>query len=118
MWPAMHTHPDIAYALRNGVTCSNPGKLHYKHRQRIMRYIVETLDVGLAFRRHTEDDIVDYSECSTMPGLRMGEEAYTFMFAGVTDFLIDPNFNPTVAARLNPGPGQKLPKKRFDTCIF
>ena len=43
--------------------CSNPGKLHYKYRQRVVRYIDETLDVGLAFRRDTEDDIVDCSEC-------------------------------------------------------
>ena len=47
---------------------SNPGKLHYKYRQRVMRYIVETLDVGLAFRRDTEDDIVDYWECRLCRG--------------------------------------------------
>lgn len=63
MWPAMHTRPDIAYAV--GVLsryCSNPGPLHCKYLQRIMRYLASTLDVGLVFRGNTGNDLVGYSD--------------------------------------------------------
>ncbi len=50
MWPAMLTRPDLAYSV--GVLsryCSNPGKLHCVLIQRVLRYVVGTLDLGLVF---------------------------------------------------------------------
>lgn len=85
MWPAIHTRPDIAYAV--GVLsryCSNPSSLHCKYLQRIMRYLAGTLDVGLVFRRNTQDDIVGYSD-SDYAGTKDGRRstgAYVFMLAG------------------------------------
>ena len=85
MWPAMHTRPDIAYTV--GVLsryCSNPGPLHCKYLQRIMRYISSTLDTGLVFRKDTEDDIVGYSD-SDYAGTKDGRSStgdYKFLLAG------------------------------------
>lgn len=85
MWPAIHTRPDIAYAV--GVLsryCSNPSPLHCKYLQRIMRYLTGTLDVGLVFRRNTQDDIVGYSD-SDYAGTkdrRRSTGAYVFMLTG------------------------------------
>ncbi len=85
MWPAIHTRPDIAYAV--GVLsryCSNPSPLHCKYLQRVMRYLAGTLDIGLVFRRDTEDDIVGYSDADyagTKDG-RRSTGAYTIMLAG------------------------------------
>ena len=82
---SMHTRPDIAYAV--GVLsryCSNPGPLHCKYLQRIMRYISSTLNTGLVFRKDTEDDIVGYSD-SDYAGTKDGRKstgAYTFLLAG------------------------------------
>ena len=84
MWPAMHTRPDIAYAV--GVLsryCLNPGPLYCKYLQRIMRYISSTLNEGLVFRRDTEDDIVGNSD-SDYAGTKDGRKstgAYTFLLA-------------------------------------
>lgn len=85
MWPAIHTRPDIAYAV--GVLsryCSNPGPFHCKYLQRVIRYLLGTLDVGLVFRKDTEDDIVGYSD-SDYAGTKDGRKstgAYTFMLVG------------------------------------
>lgn len=56
---AIHTRPDIAYAV--GVLsryCSEPSPLHCKYLPPIMRYLAGTLDPGLVFRRDSEDDIL------------------------------------------------------------
>lgn len=85
MWPAIHTRPDIAYAV--GVLsryCSNPGPFHCKYLQRVMRYLLGTLDIGLVFRKDTEDDIVGNSD-SDYAGTkdeRKSTGAYTFMLVG------------------------------------
>lgn len=85
MWPAIHTRPDLAYSV--GVLsryCSNPGKLHCNLLQRVLRYVAGTLNLGLVFRKDSEDDIVGYSD-SDYAGLIDGRKstgAYVFMFAG------------------------------------
>ena len=48
MWPAIYIRPDISYAV--GVLsryCSNPSLFYCKYLQRVMCYLVGTLDVGL-----------------------------------------------------------------------
>ena len=85
MWPAMHTRPNIAYAM--GVLsryCSNPGADHCSHLQRVLRYISGTLTRGLIFRRDSDEDITGYSD-SDFAGLKDGRRStggYVFMLAG------------------------------------
>lgn len=84
MWLAIHTRPDIAYAV--GVLsryCSEPSPLHCKYLPPIMRYLAGTLDPGLVFRRDSEDDILGYSdsEYAGTKDVKRSTGTYTFMLA-------------------------------------
>lgn len=91
MWPAIHTRPDISYAV--GVLrryCSNPSPLHCKYLQHTMRYLVGTLDLGLVFRKNSDNDLIGYSD-SDYAGTKDGRRStgvYAFMLTGAPILII------------------------------
>lgn len=85
MWPAIHTRPDIAYAVSTlAKYSSNPGTEHRKSVEKIFRYIKGTLNYGLTFKADKADDMISYSD-SDFTGLidgRKSTRAFTFILAG------------------------------------
>jgi len=65
LWLAMGTRPDIAYAVSQVARfCENPGKSHWEAVQRIFRYLLGTIDLGLVYVR-TEDSLTGVMGCSS-----------------------------------------------------
>jgi len=63
LWLAMGTRPDIAYAVSQVARfCENPGRAHWEAVQRIFRYLLGTIDLGLCYRR-TEDSLNGVMGC-------------------------------------------------------
>ena len=63
MWPAVHTCPDIAYAM--GVLsryCSNPGPTYCNLVIQIFKYLSGTLDLGITLTADSKDKLVGYTD--------------------------------------------------------
>ncbi len=65
MWPAIHSRPHLAYSV--GVHrqfCSNPGPTHVELVKLVLRYVSETLELGLKFdgEADTPDDVIGYTD--------------------------------------------------------
>ncbi len=85
MWPAIHTRPDVAYSVRVfSRYCSNWEKLYCDLIPRGLIYVGGTVDLGLMFRKNSEDNIVGYSNSDNARLIdeRKSTGAYVFMFAG------------------------------------
>ena len=85
IWPAVHTRPDISYAV--GVLsryCSNPGPTHIELVKQIFRYISGTIEIGLTFRADSPDELIGYCD-SDWAGLVDGRKStggYVWMLSG------------------------------------
>jgi hypothetical protein len=70
LWLSMGTRPDITYAVSQVAKFnSEPGPLHWKAVKRIFRYLHQSLDYGIKFRRSTNKDAVtDSINVGTLTG--------------------------------------------------
>ncbi len=92
MWSAMHTRLDLAYSVRVlSRYAHNLSPTHCILVKRMLRYIAETINVDLTFKRSDYhefndqllDDLIDYSD-SDFAGLKVkrhSTEGYVFMLA-------------------------------------
>jgi hypothetical protein len=62
LWLSMGTRPDITYAVSQVAKFnSEPGPLHWKAVKRIFRYLQNSLEYGIKFRRSKDNDVVTNS---------------------------------------------------------
>jgi hypothetical protein len=60
MWS---TRPDLAYSVRVfSRYAHNPSQIHCTLIKRVLRYVVDTIDVGLTFSKQSDDDLMEYSD--------------------------------------------------------
>ena len=89
MWPAVHTRPDIAYAV--GVLSrysGNPGPVHCSLITQVLRYLAGTIDVGITFCADSPDELIGYTDsdwAGTIDG-RKSTGGYVFILAGAPIF--------------------------------
>ena len=85
LWPTIHTHPDIAYAIRVlSQYCSNLGPTYCNLVIQIFRYLSGTLELGITFTVDSKDKLVGYID-SDYAGLIDGQKftgGYIFMLSG------------------------------------
>ena len=83
----MYFRPDLAYSV--GVLshfCSNPGPIHVEFVEHVLRYVSETLELGLTFDGEADipNDVIGYTD-SHFAGLKTNQKftgSYVFMLAG------------------------------------
>ncbi|RVW61091.1 Retrovirus-related Pol polyprotein from transposon TNT 1-94 [Vitis vinifera] len=85
MYAQVCTRPDIAFAVGMlGRYQSNPGIDHWKDAKKVMRYLQETKDYKLMYRRTSNLEVVGYSD-SDFAGCvdsRKSTSGYIFILAG------------------------------------
>lgn len=85
MYAAIHTRPDIAFALgRLSQYLSDPAEHHGRALKSLLRYVRSTVDLGLMFGNSGSSHLVGYSDSDyAMDRLdRKSILGYVYMFAG------------------------------------
>lgn len=85
MWPAMHTRPDIAFAVALlSKYNSNPSEQHCKYVRRIFAYLNGTLNHGITFTSKGSKDLIGYSDSDFAGAIdgRKSTGAFVYMLAG------------------------------------
>lgn len=85
MWPALHTRPDILYAVVVLAKYNNnPGPQHIDAVKRVLKYLKGTLELGISYKSDGSTSMVGYSD-SDWGGQIDGRKStggYVFMLAG------------------------------------
>ena len=70
LWLSMGSRPDITYAVSQVAKFnSEPGPLHWKAVKRIFRYLLQSLDYGIRFRRNADKvTVTDSINIGTLAG--------------------------------------------------
>ena len=85
MWPAMHTRPDIAFAVATlSKYNSNSSEEHCNYVKRVFRYLKGTLDYDIIFTVKGSVGLINYSDSDFADTVddRKFTEAFVFMLAG------------------------------------
>ena len=75
------TRPDITYAVSSvSRYCSKPTKQHWNAVQRIVRYLRDTLDFGLLYKRDGSADCIGYSDADWAEDINDSKSTSGYLF--------------------------------------
>ena len=84
MWSVVHTRPNLFYSVRVlSRYAHNSSEIHCNLVKRVLRYVIEIMNVELIFRKNESDHLIDYNDSDfvELKDTRHSTEAYIFTLA-------------------------------------